>query len=90
MKENKLIIEKDDGKEIYDILINIELNDNNYIIYTKHEENECGDTIAYAGNYEFKDGKQHVKPVEDDTILEFLDTILIQIQRKMNGSEVND
>lgn len=88
MKKNNLVIESGDSKEVFDILINVEANDTNYIIYTKHEKNECGDTIAYAANYEFIDGKQKIIPIEDDDILEFLDVILMQIQNKMNGGEI--
>lgn len=86
-KSNNLVVEAGDGKEIYDILVNIEANETSYIIYTKNEKNECGDTIAYAANYEFVDGKQRILPIEDDDILEFLDIILMQIQNKMNGGE---
>ena len=87
MKKNNLVIESGDGKECFDILLNVEANDTNYIIYTRHEKNDCGDTIAYAANYEFNDGKQKITPIEDEDVLEFLDTILLQIQDKMNGGE---
>lgn len=87
MKKNNLVVEMNDTKEVYDILVNVEANEANYIIYTKNEKNECGDTIAYAANYEFVDGKQKIQPIEDDDVLEFLDTILMQIQNKMNGGE---
>ena len=90
MKKNNLVIESGDGKECFDILFNVEANDTNYIIYTKHEKNECGDTIAYAANYEYSSGKQKITPIEDEDVLEFLDVILLQIQNKMNGGDVND
>lgn len=90
MKKNNLVIESGDGKEIFDILLKVEACEKEYIIYTKHEQNECGDVIAYAGNYEFHDGKQKIVPVEDDDILEFLDIILLQIQNKMNGGNINE
>ncbi len=90
MKNNKLVIENGDKVEKYDILLNIEVNENNYIIYTKREENEYGETIAYAGNYEFIDGVQSIKPVEDEEILEFLDSILLNIQNKMNSGEISE
>lgn len=83
-KNNKLIVESDSGKEIFEILIKVETNDEVYIIYTKNELNKYGDTIAYAASYEFVDGKQILKPVINDSILEFLDSILVQIESKMN------
>ena len=90
MKKNKLVIEYGDNKEEFDILLKIEASDKEYIIYTKHEQNECGDIIAYAGGYEFFDGKQKITPVEDEEILEFLDIILLQIQNKMNGGNTDE
>ena len=87
MKKNNLVIESGDGKENYDILLNVLADDTNYIIYTRHEKNDCGDTIAYAANYEFNNGKQKITPIEDEEGLEFLDGILLQIQEKMNGGE---
>lgn len=90
MKENNLVIQNENGKEMYKVLLNIEANDKTYIIYTKNEQNDYGDTIAYAGNYEFVDGKQSIKPVEDEIVLEFLDTILMQIQNKMNRGDSSE
>ena len=87
MKNNKLIIENGEKVEKYDILLNIEVSGNNYVIYTKREKNEFGDIIAYAGNYEFLNGVQFIKPIEDEEILEFLDRVLLNIQSKMNGGE---
>ena len=39
MKNNKLIIENGEKVEKYDILLNIEVSGNNYVIYTKREKN---------------------------------------------------
>lgn len=90
MKNNKLVIENGQNTEKYDILLNIDVAGDNYIIYTKREKNEFGDIIAYAGNYEFLDGVQSIRPVEDEEILEFLDMVLLNIQSKMNGSEIDE
>ena len=90
MKENNLIIENGNEKEMYKVLLNIEANDKTYIIYTKNEQNDYGDTIAYAGNYEFRNGRQKITPIEDEEILEFLDMILLQIQNKMNGGDISE
>ena len=87
MKRSNLVIESGDSSEVFDILLNIEAEEANYLIYTKHEENDCGDTIDYAATYDFKGGKQKIRPVEDEDVLEFLDVILLQIQNKMNGGE---
>lgn len=88
--KNKIIIENGDKADKYDVLLNVDVGDNNYIIYTKREENEYGDIIAYAGNYQFIDGVQFIKPIEDEEILEFLDMILLNIQNKMNGGEASE
>lgn len=90
MKNNKLVIENGNKTEKYDILLNIEVSNNNYIIYTKREQNEYGDIIAYAGNYEFLNGIQSIKPIDDEEVLEFLDRVLLNIQSKMNGSEIDE
>ena len=87
MKRNNLVIEAGDKSEVYDILLNIEAEEANYLIYTKHEKNDCGDTIAYAATYDFQKGKQKIRPVADEATLEFLDVILLQIQNKMNGGD---
>ena len=84
--KNKLIIDKDDKTEEYNILFKVETDNKgkNYIVYTKGEKNQDGEVIAYAANYEFLDGKQKLSPIEDDYTLEFLDSVLIQVQNKMN------
>ena len=66
--KNKIIIENGDKADKYDVLLNVDVGDNNYIIYTKREENEYGDIIAYAGDYRFVDGVQFIKPIEDEEI----------------------
>ncbi len=88
--KNKIIIENGDKTDKYDVLLNVDVGDNNYIIYTKREKNEYGDIIAYAGDYRFVDGVQFIKPIEDEEILEFLDMILLNIQNKMNGGEASE
>ena len=88
--KNKIVIENGDKTDKYDVLLNVVVGDNNYIIYTKREENEYGDIIAYAADYRFVDGLQFIKPIEDEEILEFLDMILINIQNKMNGGEFSE
>lgn len=90
MKENKLIIASKDGKETYDILFNIELDQKHYLIYTKHEQNEWGDIITYAGDYEFVNGKQLIKPIEEEEILECLDAILMQVECNINKGDMNE
>ena len=42
MKNNKLVIENGDSCEKYDILLNIEVNNNNYVIYTKENKMNMG------------------------------------------------
>ena len=90
MKKSNLIVEVAEGKEVYDLLFNVEAGEKNYIIYTKNELNECGDIIAYAASYDYSNGSQKISPIEDADILEFLDVILLQIQSKMNNGEADE
>lgn len=87
MKSSKIVIETDNKKESFNILLKIEDNEEEYIIYTKGEKNDCGDTIAYAATYEVEDGQQVLKPIIRDDILEYLDSILIHIQNSIEKKE---
>lgn len=84
--KNKIIIDKNDKKEEFNILFKVETNhkDINYIVYTDGQKNKDGEVIAYAASYSIKNGKQKLKPIEDEDTLEFLDSVLLQVQRKMN------
>lgn len=84
--KNKLIIDQENNTEEYNILFKVETDnkDINYVVYTKGEKSKDGDVIAYAGVYSIKNGKQQIEPIEDDNTLEFLDSVLLQIQNKMN------
>lgn len=88
--ENKLEIELNGKKEIYDILLKVDVKDENgtYILYTKNEKNEVGDTIVYAGVLEEKGDGVNIKPVMDDEKLELLDDLLEQIMTRTNKKEV--
>jgi uncharacterized protein YrzB (UPF0473 family) len=91
MKENKIVIDENEQKKVYKVLLKVEDNDQEYIIYTADEQDDCGEILAYAATYEFKSGHQIIKPIEDECILEFLDGILLQIQNNMNKeSEINE
>ena len=50
--KNKLEIEIDGQKEIYDILLKVDTKDENgtYILYTKNEKNDLGDIIKIIKN----------------------------------------
>lgn len=89
--KSKIVIDKEDKKEEFNVLFRVETDDknHNYVVYTKEEQNDDGDTIAYAANYMKVNGKQILEPIEDEDILEFLDSILLQVQSKMN-KEVGD
>ena len=84
--KNKIVIDKNDTKEEYNILFKVETDKENlnYVVYTKGEKNSEGETIAYAGIYSLKDGKQKIEPIEDDYTLEFLDSLLLQVQNSLN------
>ncbi len=87
--KNKIILDKDDNKEEYNILFKVETDQEkeNYVVYTKGEKNFDGETIAYAGKYLLKNGKQKIEPIEDDYTLEFLDSILLQVQKNLPQEE---
>lgn len=89
--KNELIIEKND-KEVkhYQPLIKLETDKDTYIIYTENKKNDLGDIICYAGIYEMVDGNQVLKPIKDEETLEFLDSILINVQNSMNKKESSD
>lgn len=88
--KNKLIIDNDESKEEYRILIKVDTKDKEYLIYTRDEENSCGDIICYAGIYERIGGIQQLRPIEDTNTLEYLDGILMQVQNKMNKKKDSD
>ena len=73
------------AKDEYTILFKVDTEDKkSYVVYTKNEKNKDGEVVAYAANYNICDGKQSLEPVDDENTLEFLDTILLQVQSKMN------
>lgn len=88
--KNKLILETGKDKIEYNPLIKIALEEKEYIIYTKGELNECGDIICYGATYNFVNGKQIVEPIKEDETLEFLDSILMQIQEIVNKKESSE
>ncbi len=88
--KNKIVIENDDNKETYKLLLKVETHDNKYIIYTKDELNDCGDTICYVATYEFTGEKQIIKAVLDEQTIEFLDSLLIHIQTLANKKESSE
>ena len=88
MKNSKIVLEKGKTKEEYNVILKVEAFDKEYILYTKDEEDECGEKIAYAATYDLATNK--IKPVEDDQILEFLDSILIHIQNKIGTKEESE
>lgn len=75
-----------DKTEEYNVLFKVETNDlgKKYLVYTKGEKNKEGEVIAYAASYELKGGLQELYPIEDEYTLEFLDSVLLQVQTKMN------
>lgn len=83
--KNKIVIDKE-TKEEYNVLFKVETDNNktNYIVYTKGEKNKDGETIAYAANYCLKNGEYFLEPIENEDTLEFLDSVLLQVQNKMN------
>lgn len=85
--KNKLILEEKHGNTIYNPLIKVETDEETYIIYTKNEVNKSDNTVCYAGIYKYEDGKQIIEAIEDERTLEFLDSILIQMENALNKKE---
>ncbi len=82
--KNKLVIDKKDDKEEYKILFKVETEEEKYIVYTKDELNQDGEIVAYAGKYSLNKGKQILEPIDDLYTLELLDSVLLQVESKMN------
>lgn len=89
---NKLELEIDGKKEIFDIILKVDVKDENgtYILYTKNEKNDVGDIIVYAGILEENNDKVIIKPVEDEEKLELLDDLLEQIKTRTDKKEVEE
>lgn len=85
--KNKLIIENDDDKIVCQPLLKITTEEEEYFIYTKNEKNNCGDTVCYVASYNFLNGKQTLTPIENIETVEFLDSILLQVQSLINKKE---
>lgn len=90
--DNKLELEIDGKKEIFDIILKVDVKDENgtYILYTQNEKNDVGDVIVYAGILEEKKDKVNIKPVEDEEKLELLADILEQIKTRTDKKEVEE
>ena len=84
MKKSKIVVEKGKTKEEYDVILKVEALDKEYVLYTKGETDDAGEVIAYAASLEEKGSKQIIKPVEDEQMLEFLDSVLIHLQNKIS------
>lgn len=82
--KNKIIVENGEFNENYKPIIKIEIEDKEYMIYTKDELDDAGEIIYYASSYEFNDGIQALKPIENAKILELLDEILIHVKDLAN------
>lgn len=85
--KNKLILEEKQGSTMYNPLIKVETDEETYIIYTKNEVSKSDNVICYAGIYKYEDGKQVIEAIEDEHTLEFLDSILMQMENAINKKE---
>ena len=78
--QNKLELKENGKKVVYSILLTIEAKDNKYILYTKNEKNDVDEIIVYAGILHENGEEVEISPVLEDDVLEYLDSILIQVQ----------
>lgn len=86
--KNKIMVIDDEGKKVvYHPLLKVLSEDGEYIIYTLNEKNKNGDTVCYVSAYNFENGQQVLKAVDEDNMLEFMDSILIHVQNLMNKKE---
>ena len=83
---NKIVFD-DNSQKKYRTILKFKIDDESYIIYTKDEVNKLGDIICYVGNYEYKMGKQVLKPVNDKMLLEVIDEVFIKVQSLINKKE---
>ncbi len=87
--KNKIIISNDENKEEYKLLLKVDIDNITYVIYTLNEENECNDIICYAAIYKKEKGRQYLMPIEDEYMIELLDSILMQVQNLANKKDVD-
>lgn len=87
--ENNQIKIVEDGKEvIYRVLVNIEdVNDKNYVVYTKDELNDKGDIISYVAEYVENEDTGNVKliSIKNDKEWEFIRDIVNSITNEEEG-----
>lgn len=88
MENNELkLIE--DGKEVtYRVLLNIEdVNNKNYVVYTKDETNDKGDIISYAAEYVENEETGNIKliSIKNDKEWEFIRDIINSITKEGEG-----
>lgn len=78
--QNKLELKENGKKVVYNILLTVDTKDNKYILYTKNEKNDVDEIIVYAGILHESGSDVEITPVLDDEVLEYLDSVLIQVQ----------
>lgn len=87
--ENNQIKIVEEGKEvIYRVLVNIEdVNDKNYVVYTKDELNDKGDIISYVAEYVENEDTGNVKliSIKNDKEWEFIRDIVNSITNEEEG-----
>lgn len=86
---NKLVIDNK-KKDIYKPLLKIKTENEEYIIYTKNEQNKLGDTVCYVSSYIFSDGTQRLEKIENDETIEWLDNIFMQVENLVNKKESSE
>ena len=68
MKNSKIVFEKGKNKEECNVILKVEAFDNEYLLYTKDEKDDCGETIAYAAIYDTINNT--IKPVEEQPLIQ--------------------
>ena len=85
MKDN-IQLEVDGKFENFKEMLTVEFenSDEKYILYTQNKKNDINEVVVYA-NVLTKEGKdEFFSPVEDDVILEYLDSLFQKVVKMSN------
>lgn len=86
---NRTITIVNDNKDAIEVelLFSFVLENNNYIIYTKNEHDNEGNSIIYFGKIKESNDKQLLIPITDDLEWQKVKNVIRELLK--NGKEVN-
>lgn len=71
----------------YDILLEYESNDKNYVAYLDNKVNEEGDSEVYLATYILKDDIYDLTPVTSKEEIEMFETIIKEVQKETKSND---